>query len=466
MLRTPLIALLALLAGVALACSDRVPPQGATLSGVVYHDSNANGVRDDCDDLDLGVLTLELDSTGPEGGKFSASTDSDSVWRIEHIPRGEYSLTLAVLPMLPPGVEAFWLTTQPLPVELSIKGYEVLDDIDIGMGHPSLLTGLANHPWAYSVIFDDEDRDGTSDEGECVIEPIRVHSPGSGAIVHGENGRPNALEVYPHVSNSGSEGGGVNEFWEATSEWARSGCYFAPVHSVLEHPDVYEASLGVTPARGTSRITANIFKDLDADGERDDGEPLIPDGSAILEPHATSCLLGRASKVPSESGSVVFDDLPAAMWRVTASMEQGCYLNTGCSLVSPAATWGQGEQVGVGAGDRAVVNLGYYMQELSELVVKVVEDTNGNGAVDPQEPYVPDVGVCYLPSESTLSHPQSCRPTSSTGIVRFRVSDRNGEVYVAATVKPNGGWTTTDPPYIWTVDPGETVSTTLLIRRE
>jgi hypothetical protein len=107
------------------------------------------------------------------------------------------------------------------------------------------------------------------------------------------------------------------------------------------------------------------------------------------------------------------------------------------------------------------------MQELSELVVKVIEDANGNGVIDSGEPPVANANVCYVPSDTSQDrHPEMCRPTSSTGIVRFRVSDRSGSVYVAATLKPGGGWTTTDPPYAWTLDPGETISTTLLIRRE
>src|SRR3546814_12016346 len=73
MLRAQFIALLALLAGAAFACSDSVPPPGATLSGLVYHDANANGIRDSCDRGTVGqlaevpLLPLNNDGVALEG---------------------------------------------------------------------------------------------------------------------------------------------------------------------------------------------------------------------------------------------------------------------------------------------------------------------------------------------------------------------------------------------------------------
>jgi hypothetical protein len=188
---------------------------------------------------------------------------------------------------------------------------------------------------------------------------------------------------------------------------------------------------------------------------------------ATIEPDPETCLLGPPHRQASDDGKIVFDDVPNGAWYVTASIDGGCYLNTGCSLVSPTPTWGEGKRISVAAGGAAEVSLGYQMQELSELVVKVMEDANGNGVIDSGEPPAAGVNVCYVPSDTPEDRrPETCRPTSTTGNVRFRVSDRSGSVYVAATLKPGGGWTTTDPPYTWTVDPGETISTTLLIRRE
>jgi len=135
MFRAPFVALLALVAGAAVACSDTVPPPGATLSGFVYYDANANGVRDSCDDGDVDLfVTVELYTGDPDGPRFTARTDTDRRWRIGNVPRGEYLLALE--PPLSPVGEFFWLTTGPAtPIELSVKGYEAIDGLDIGVAY-------------------------------------------------------------------------------------------------------------------------------------------------------------------------------------------------------------------------------------------------------------------------------------------------------------------------------------------
>lgn len=170
MLRAPFIALLALLAGAAFSCSDTVPPPGATLSGFVYYDANANGVRDSCDGTQSvdQIATVRLSSLDGEGGVVEGFS-RDGKWKIDEVPPGDYFLTLAQ-----PFGDSYWLTTAPTADEgeprydLSLRGFESVSSLDFGVAFVRPITLSEGRFGLVTILFEDTDSDGKADPGDCL----------------------------------------------------------------------------------------------------------------------------------------------------------------------------------------------------------------------------------------------------------------------------------------------------------
>jgi hypothetical protein len=474
MIRAAVVTLQILVSVSVLACSDYVRPPGATLSGTIYYDANANGVRDSCDEWDdsygdpTSSYAVELYSDDVEAPRFTAGAGTDRTWEIRDVPEGKYWLRLQAPRGPPVGGETHWLTLQEHPIELSLRGYEDLRNLDIGLAYPYSLYGAVGGYWAYSVVFDDLDGDGEIDAGECAVRPVTVGQVPQMSPTPDDLKQASIL-AYEQVPVEG--GFATREidtaddavFWRPLDDSPAGDCDTVSLTRVSGRPNLFEARQAVTTATGTSSLRINVFEDFDGDSERDPGEPLIPGARAILAPDPSSCLIGTPVDLPTETGTIVFDDLPPGPWRVKASMGPGCYVETGCSLTAPTPTWGDGITVTASADGSTEVNLGYEMKRLSELVVEVAEDADSDGILDDGEKRLVGANVCYRPSGATLVDATTCRPTSSTGTVRFRVTERSGEVFVAISVNPNGESIAQSPPLPWSVPEGETASLVLMV---
>jgi hypothetical protein len=424
MVRLSLAASLLLLAVAALGCSGSVPPPGATLSGVVYHDTNANGVRDSCDENAslYGLATVRL-SPATETGK-SYTGKGAGAWKIENVPAGEYTLTLQ-----DPLEEPPWLTTGPRVqsgeprYELSLRGFESREDLNFGVAYGSTWSYPGSRP-VFSLIFEDLDGDGETDAGECALEPGTLNTEGFMQI--DSQGQPQWFEFHPYSGEPG--------LWKPTTRPIGNGCFRTTPERVSSGRVAYEARLGVQRATGTGSISVLVFEDANADGSRNPEEQPIKESGGHLAPDSDNCLIGRPAKSTSAQGVALFTDLPRGEWWVSGYVDDvrnDCQVDSTCNLFVSTLTTGENAKVQLDEGETITVEVGYRLSRLGEIQVRVVEDLNGNGAVDPEEP-APTRGaqVCHLRDGTD---DVICQATSSSGRAIFRLVAGKGTVYFSGT---------------------------------
>ncbi len=379
-----------LLAGATLACSGRVPPPGATLSGSVWVDGNANGVHDKCDPPG-GNASPHLELRGADGKTFEARADDNGRYTFTDVPAGEYAL----------GVQQErgfqWPVTAPRDTAsigtygLKLRGYEKLDGLDFGIvGHEPLKI----YPDGYGlfvVLFNDRDSDGELDVDECALrgpEYLMVSAgdeqpsalTGQLAIYKFEDLRKPPGKVKPHYPVWG-----LNPVLVAT-RLDPSGCAEEVTPTAIPGSRLFQAAIGMRVARGTASVGASVFVDLDADGVRDEGEP-----DAYLPVSLTGhCEDGpRISPVGFAPGAYGFAGVPAGRWWVRLDTLQS-YTGFEIDPTTPEAV-----EVDVQVQDDIAVQFGVSYPGAAFIQVLAVSDDNLNGEADLGEAPRPDAVICY-----------------------------------------------------------------------
>lgn len=450
MLRAPFIALLALLAGAALACSDTVPPPGATLAGFVYHDANANGVRDSCDSGEPpGVSTVVVLRDSKTGQPTMNSPATNGSWSLDNVPPGDYSLGLDD----PPGTN--WVVTGPVaPIasssyELSVRGYETRANLDFGVAETSATFAVDGGQAVNGLLFEDLDGNGTMDQGEC---PLISNDPITGAPAYYlDNSLSDSDIPLLDFSLFRMTTRGISEFCaERSGQSGRDTSLLRPI--------------GVQKATGLGSITIGVFNDIDKDGQFDETEPPIVDSKVEVRAMPGRCLFGKAVADPRASPSELsFSRLPTGEYVV---------------FVAPPATrsgvyivgWSTGvvKNVELGEGAAKEVDFGFHIPIPSTVNVTLIEDLNGDGLGGVKEPPVAGMPICYYPTEIEGDGNRTvggCQETNVHGSVTMTgVYDANLLISVDPPASKEALWIL-PPQQEVTVGEGETVAITLLMRR-
>jgi len=439
MLRAPLAFLVAVLALAAVGCSRSVPPPGATLSGFVYADDNANGVRDSCDSgKGPGqIATVSLVPLGDRGVVREVNT-ARGPWKIDKVAPGDYQLVVDDSLQRP-----FWSVTGPARkgttpgYSLSVKGYEVVDGLDFGV----LALGAS-----LEIVFGDTDGDGKMDEQECPID-------------EGEHERL------------------TSGLWEFTTPGEDGGC--RPPGGYRPQGSQAPLRVGIREATGTSIGIVRVFEDEDGDGEREDGEPLLPEAEVSLST-VGPCLFGTVAPSSSEEDEVVFSKLPAGNWSISVqpvSCLENCWDGPEIVITTPyrgreAFGWAD---IVVGDGETREVDFGFQILAPSRVHAEVVEDVNRDGRASPGEPRVAGIPVCWGPPREAVEYPdgyspgdrwESCQESNRDGVVDFgRVFEGVRRFGIDLPTRLETVWIPSEPFVDVTVRLGETLMVTLLIHR-
>ncbi|WP_244930299.1 fibronectin type III domain-containing protein [Nocardioides sp. W7] len=371
------------------------------VTGTVYLDANDNGRRDEGE----GPATVAtgwgysvvLTRVGGGQEDFSWSDDATGVWIARDVPDGTYWASLAVVD------EDIQRTVQSAPRDNQPYLVDVVDGrgvgrVDFGV-KPGLLwqTGRSS---VHGTVFVDSDLDGVRDAGErgygetaiqCWSRP-HTRTCNLAVAWSDEDGRYHVGDRAPGQYEIATSG--MPKDWYATT-------LEAPV--VLGPEESAEHDLGVV--QGTSTLTGVLFRDDDADGDRDAGEPTRR-GVVCVQygfGHRTEHCVhpgedGRWSLVKVPPGHHTFRIIgPGPGWHVTAGTP---------TTVDVAPESSYDLELGVDGPDGAVAGTFFV-------------DLDLDGARDPGEPGLPRLDYCV-----TGPAGESCGETSRDRTETTEVDER------------------------------------------
>jgi serine-aspartate repeat-containing protein C/D/E len=486
--------------------------QAASASGTVFHDLDADGVRDAGENgLPGRTVYADLDDDGElDPGEPEATTNAAGVWAIGALSPGNY-----VVRQLTP---ADWECSSPsgCSYSVSLNSGQALTGRDFGIFTTGSISGVAFH---------DVDLDGTQSAEEVGLEGRTVYADldGDGELDPGE---PETL-TGPDGSWTldGLDPGDYVVRQVLPPNWSCSspvGCTFNVSLASDEAVTVSGgfANVDVTPASASG----TVFEDSNADGNRDLGEDGVAgrtvfadldDGGELDpgEPQATTDADGAWSLTGLLPDNYVIRLLSEPGWSCSAPADCRQPLTLGAGDSAPGTDFGTYQAASTSGtvfhdlnadGDRDAGDVGL-------VAMTVWADLDDDGEVDPSEPetttdsdgawsisdlapgdYVirllPDVGwECSVPTDCgdalTLSSGESAsgtdfgtfRPASISGVV-FNDVDADGDqgpgedgladrtVFVDldddGELDPGEPETTTDADGNWTIDglaPGDYV---------
>jgi hypothetical protein len=457
------LASLTLLAG-ASACSDAVPPPGATLSGRVYYDANANGMFDSCDKVggeQARVVAVHADG---DGQRYEAPIRGGE-WSLAEVASDDYFVSLeqpATAPQLP--------VTQPSGGDagdryrVSVQGYEEIEDLHFGVFGGEIGPVETGNELP-GLVFDDGDGDGAVDPGECLVGFAEVY-PAMSYPFGFEPSPEVEWQVVPFLQGAG--------IWRVTKSAGRNLCE----NGVLAEDSRPEGSarIGAEMAIGPSAVSVVVFADRDGDGSRGEGERLVRDAVVYLGPKPGTCLFGGVPPQSLESG-FDFRDLPAGSYIAYAypsrAHDQGRTVDCniyGCDAAADVlATTSETATLDLRDGEMEEFEFGFRFLERSTVRVEVIEDQDLDGQADAEEPRVPLQVVCYrdlgqVDADGLLLANGNCQQADRDGVREFSALNQRLGIGVVTTASERDRWVAGQPVEV-IVGEGEEVAVTLLVRR-
>ena len=271
---------------------------GATISGTVFEDRNADGQRQ----LDEpGIDRASVSLLGPGGESLARQVEATGHYELSAKRPGIYRLRFSVdrddVQDCQPTTPA---ERQVLVVRRADGSLADVDGVDFGC-HPV--------PWPPSFtvrgsVYFDRDADGTRDPGEPALRDVEVSASelcSASCAGHPQEGRTNREGGYELVLPA-----------DCCSAWSIdcspiSGYEATTPHTVpLESPaanSVVQIDFGMSRSEPfeTYSVRGVVYRDLDADGTRDSSEPGIAGLRVFLSP--VYCGSGSIESTTDETGA-------------------------------------------------------------------------------------------------------------------------------------------------------------------
>ncbi len=384
--------------------TKQVPLCGAValgrISGMSFHDANANGIREEGEDALSGVrVTLVSHRTGQEAG--SVVTLLDGAFLLDRLRPGSYTLNVS----LPSGM-AFVRAGENILMPPSLESQGSLD-IDIRMGDAldGRLVGVTLPASLRGYVWLDENNNGLQEPEEALLSGLEVQILDTltggifATLSTDENGAYHLPVILPGTYNltvhlkensiAADTGAGENMFRDDVP-----GAIVLSGMTLLEGEEIADIRAGV---RQYTSISGTAWTDEQGTILPLAGVQVSLYGSNDLETPLKTILIG-------EDGAYRFDQLMPGEYRIGAALPQG-YL-----FVKPRDERVQsGEAVSVvtdvttGFSDALVLNMGKDQASLDVGAVKTGKlgdyawlDDNGNGLQDAGEPGIPGLNVVLV----------------------------------------------------------------------
>ncbi|MFL5781701.1 MAG: SdrD B-like domain-containing protein, partial [Thermoleophilaceae bacterium] len=374
----------------------------AAISGSTFEDLNADGDRDAGEPATSG-RTVHL-----EPGNLTATTDSNGDYSFEGLDPGSYTVTV--------DEPSAWTCSAPAGCQHDVTAAS--GDADAGNDF-----GDYRKVAVAGTSFEDTDGDGTRDSGEpdndgrtVRLDPGTPADPGDDlSTTTGANGDYSFGALVPGTT--------YRVYEPAVSGWSCStagGCE----HSVATASgDGTKGGNDFASFRPAS-ISGTTYEDLNADGDRDAGEP----GTSGRTVH-----LGSRTTTTDTNGDYSFGNVDPGSYTVTVDEPAGwiCSAPAGCSH---GVTVGSGEGVtGKDFGDYrklAIAGTSY-------------EDSDGDGTRDAGEPADPGRTIALDPGTPADAGDDVTTITAADGSYSF-TGLTPGTTYRVRQVAASG-WTCSAP---------------------
>lgn len=301
-------------------------PDLSILEGVVFHDSDADGVKDDVES-GLGGFTvyIDLDRNGRLGlGEPQAITDQNGRYRFERLDPDQYQVRIAFTSQQ----GEIWAQTTPLPTEgcpdpACLQLFpEQTSTQDFGLHRAGTIFGFVYHDLngnatpdtsepalAGATVFVDMDDDGILDDGEP-------------RFVTGANGRYEFRDL-----EEGSYTVRLVQPPAFEHTQPSTGAYRID----LDPSAVLSAfDFGVEEAQPQSAIRGIVFDDLNTNTRHDEGEPLLGGYTVYVDVNGNgSHDATEPFAVTGTQGAYLIDpDLPAGTYIVRVQSAPGLQLQS------------------------------------------------------------------------------------------------------------------------------------------
>ncbi|MDQ3933482.1 MAG: chitobiase/beta-hexosaminidase C-terminal domain-containing protein [Actinomycetota bacterium] len=279
--------------------------QSCAVTGTKFEDTNADGERDSGEPGIAGFrLYVDVDGDGTlDAGEPSDVSDAAGAYQITGVPAGTYDVREA---LTPEQVAEGWVCSKPgvgcrKAIEMTEGGNT--SGVEFGNWAPATASGTkfvdtnrngfrdgAEGPLAGGTVYVDYDDDGVRDPGE----PFAVTGADGTYLVTGikpgsHQLRQEALPGYVCTSPSPS-------------------CSFPPIAFRSRTP-VTEKHFGDAPS---GRVSGTKYEDLNADGDRDGGEPGLPGWTVYVDYNGNGSLdTGEPSDDTDASGAYAIEDVRA-----------------------------------------------------------------------------------------------------------------------------------------------------------
>jgi hypothetical protein len=332
----------------------------ATVSGIVFHDLNANGSRDDGEEALPGrSVYMDVNDNGElDGGEPEATTDDAGAWTIGGITAGDYVFRSQL---------EGWECSAPVDcaVSLSLQAGETVPDTDFATFAPASISG---------TVFDDSDANGDRDAGEPALggRTVYIDVNDNGDLDVGEP--QTTTDVDGAWSFDGLVPGDYVVREQLTGDWqcaAPEDCrYSLTLASGDSAAGKFFATFQPAAASGI------VFNDLDANGSRDGGEDGIEGRVVFLDANDNGELDdGEPQTTTDADGAWSFTGLVPGAYVVRVQQPEGwsCSSPENCRLELPLSS-------GQSASDSDFASF-----ESASVSGTAFADANANGSSDEGE---------------------------------------------------------------------------------
>ncbi|QDV81438.1 Serine-aspartate repeat-containing protein D precursor [Stieleria magnilauensis] len=385
-----------------------------SISGFIFNDATGDLRYDYPDDPPLENVAVYVDRNS--NGRFDAGeamvfSDVEGRYQFNHLPPRTYDIRV----MVPAGYE---LVSPPDGLQSVSLGIQ--DSVDhLSFGFEFLGATIAGR------VFDDANGNGELDAGESPISGFGVNLS-VGAMTSNRD-FVTATDADGHFSFSGLQPGDytvlINEpaQYESTTDTSR-------VVSIAEGQVDDKTFFGLFE---TTSVSGSVFEDLNKDGNRDAGEPMLSDFVVEVDYHSDGSI--DQTMQSTESGFDFFG-LPFGQHVVSLVLPEGF---TQSQFVD-----GGDYSIAIESGTQ-LVDLDFGVIDRRGVVTGTkFEDRNGNAVHDPAEPGLAGWTIyADINDNKVLDPDEPTTTTSSDGSYELRLPVGD---YVIREV-PQAGWNQTFP---------------------
>ncbi|MFZ1828568.1 MAG: SdrD B-like domain-containing protein, partial [Candidatus Competibacteraceae bacterium] len=399
--------------------TNPVDNRTGTVTGVVYQDSNGNGVRDPGEPGIPGVQVAITDSTSAVA---IATTDANGAYS-QVVPAGATILNIDEA-TLPAGLTQ---TQGTNPTTVTVPTGGAASDVDgfsPATPPPPPPPPPPNNGAVTGVVYQDSNGNSVQDPGETGLSGVTIELlDTNGNVVATATTGANGSYSFPNVTPGAYTVRETDPTGFTSTTLNTLPISVAPGGAAI-------ANFGDQPQ---GAVSGTVFNDLNGNGTQDPGETGLGGVTVTLTPTSGG---PSVTTTTTSNGSYLF-----------TAVAPGSYTVSEADPTDFISTTNNTVPVSVPSGGAATANFGDQQQGTISGVV--FNDFNGNGVRDRGEPGISGVTIELLDSTGRV-----IATTTTTGDGRYLFTSLNPGTYTVRETDPTGFVSTTPNTGTATVPPG------------